>query len=230
MNPGKEICRELKELRKQIAEENGIHLEIEECKFKGKCDGTCPRCDAEVRYLEGALADRIRMGKVAVVAGLALGLSATATLSAESGAVAFSGIQPVVKELVLPTDSVRITGRVVDSLTGEGLYFVAVRVLDGNRLVVVTNTDEEGNFVLRRVPKGKYNIEFVYGYGVSIRAGKYVIYDFVCTEDHVLPTIKIKISEIESVIGDIKPKFSDSVTNEKKYTGKHGRKNSSRRK
>ena len=36
MNPGKEICRELKELRKQIAEENGILLEMEECKFKGK--------------------------------------------------------------------------------------------------------------------------------------------------------------------------------------------------
>ena len=130
MNPGKEICRELKELRKQIAEENGIPLEIEECKFKGKCDGTCPRCDAEVRYLESALADRIRMGKVAVVAGLALGLSATTALSAESGTVAFSGVQPVVKELVLPTDSVRITGRVVDSLTGKGIEFANIRIFN----------------------------------------------------------------------------------------------------
>ena len=156
MNPGKEICKELKELRKQIAEENGIPLEIEECKFKGKCDGTCPRCDAEVRYLECALADRIRMGKVAVVAGLALGLSATATLSAESGTVAFSGVQPVVKELVLPSDSVRVTGRVINAKTGEGMELVVVKVFDNNILVSGTTTDKEGNFVLQ-MSKGKYD-------------------------------------------------------------------------
>ena len=159
MNPGKEICRELKVLRKQIAEENGIPLEIEECKFKGKCDGTCPRCDAEVRYLEGALADRIRMGKVAVVAGLALGLSATTALSAESGAVAFSGVQPVVKELVLPTDSVRITGKVVDSKTGESVEFAYIRVFKEDVLVAYTYADSNGCFTVH-VPKGKYDIEF----------------------------------------------------------------------
>ena len=159
MNPGKEICRELKELRKQIAEENGIPLEMEECKFKGKCDGTCPRCDAEVRYLEGALADRIRIGKVAVVAGLALGLSATTALSAESGTVAFSGVQPVVKELVLPTDSVRITGRVVDSLTGKGIEFANIRIFNDGVLVAYTYADSNGCFTVH-VPKGKYDIEF----------------------------------------------------------------------
>ena len=168
MNPGKEICRELKELRKQIAEENGIHLEMEECKFKGKCDGTCPRCDAEVRYLEGALADRIRMGKVAVVAGLALGLSATTALSAESGTVAFSGVQPVVKELVLPTDSVRITGRVVDSLTGKGIEFAYIRIFNGKALVTGAVSDSNGNFAVQ-VPKGKYRIEIRYsGYDTHI--------------------------------------------------------------
>ena len=149
----------MKELRKQIAEENGIPLEIEECKFKGKCDGTCPRCDAEVRYLEGALADRIRMGKVAVVAGLALGLSATTALSAESGTVAFSGVQPVVKELVLPTDSVRITGRVVDSLTGKGIEFANIRIFNDGVLVAYTYADSNGCFMVH-VPKGKYDIEF----------------------------------------------------------------------
>ena len=159
MNPGKEICKELKELRKQIAEENGIPLEMEECKFKGKCDGTCPRCDAEVRYLEGALADRIRMGKVAVVAGLALGLSATTSLAAESGMVAFSGVQPVVKELVLPTDSVKITGRVVDSLTGKGIEFANIRIFNDGVLVAYTYADSNGCFTVH-VPKGKYDIEF----------------------------------------------------------------------
>ena len=77
MTHGKNICNQLKEVRKRIAEENDIPLEIEECTYKGECRGTCPRCEAEVRYLENALADRLRIGKVATVAGLALGLAAT---------------------------------------------------------------------------------------------------------------------------------------------------------
>ena len=75
MTHGKNICKQLKEVRKRIAEENEIPLEIEECTYKGECRGTCPRCEAEVRYLENALADRLRLGKVATVAGLALGLA-----------------------------------------------------------------------------------------------------------------------------------------------------------
>ena len=76
MNRGKNICKHLKEIRKRIAEENDIPLEIKECTYKGECRGTCPRCEAEVRYLENALANRIRLGKVATIAGLTLGLSA----------------------------------------------------------------------------------------------------------------------------------------------------------
>ena len=75
MTHGKNICNQLKEVRKRIAEENDIPLESE-------CSGTCPRCEAEVRYLENALADRLRLGKVATVAGLALGLAATAQAQA----------------------------------------------------------------------------------------------------------------------------------------------------
>ena len=73
---GKVLCEALKEVRRRIAEENGIPLEIEECTYKGECRGTCPRCEAEVRYLENTLAERIKLGKVATVAGLALGLAA----------------------------------------------------------------------------------------------------------------------------------------------------------
>ncbi len=82
MTRGKNICRQLKEVRKRIAEENGIPLKIEECTYKGECRGTCPRCEAEVRYLENALAERLRIGKVATVAGLALGLATAAQAQA----------------------------------------------------------------------------------------------------------------------------------------------------
>ncbi|MGN0219431.1 MAG: hypothetical protein ACI4AX_04000 [Muribaculaceae bacterium] len=73
MNHGKETCRILKELRHKIAEANDIALETSECRFKGDCTGTCPRCEAEVRYLERQLAARNRAGKAIRLAGIAAG-------------------------------------------------------------------------------------------------------------------------------------------------------------
>ena len=87
MTHGKNICKQLKEVRKRIAEENNIPLEIEECTYKGECRGTCPRCEAEVRYLENALADRQSLGKVVRVAGVALALMAGSTVSAQEDRV-----------------------------------------------------------------------------------------------------------------------------------------------
>ena len=74
MARGKQTCKILKEIRKQIAAENDIKLVIEECTYQGDCKGTCPKCEAEVRYLERELEKRQRMGKAAVVAGLSVGL------------------------------------------------------------------------------------------------------------------------------------------------------------
>ena len=66
MARGKKTCKILKEIRKQIAEENDISLITEECNYKGDCLGTCPKCEEEVRYLERELEKRQRLGKVAV--------------------------------------------------------------------------------------------------------------------------------------------------------------------
>ena len=79
MTRGKQTCKILKEIRRQIAAENDIDLVIEECTYKGDCKGTCPRCEAEVRYLERELEKRQRLGKAAVIAGMAVGTMLTAT-------------------------------------------------------------------------------------------------------------------------------------------------------
>ena len=76
---GKEICEQLKELRKQIASDNGIPLEEHECHYEGPCNGTCPRCDGELHYLEKEVHRRGKLGKVAIVAGMTLGLAASCT-------------------------------------------------------------------------------------------------------------------------------------------------------
>ena len=69
MARGKQTCKILKEIRKQIAEENDIELVVSECTYQGDCLGTCPKCEAEVRYLERELEKRQRLGKAAVFAG-----------------------------------------------------------------------------------------------------------------------------------------------------------------
>lgn len=77
---GKAKCKALKEIRKKIAEENDIEYIVSECTHQGDCKGTCPKCEAEVRYLERQLALRENLGKAAAVAGVAasvcLGLTA----------------------------------------------------------------------------------------------------------------------------------------------------------
>ena len=78
MAKGKQTCKILKEIRKQIAEENDIKLVIEECTYQGDCKGTCPKCEAEVRYLERELEKRQRLGKAAIFAGMTLGTAITA--------------------------------------------------------------------------------------------------------------------------------------------------------
>lgn len=72
---GKEKCRILKEIRQQIARENDIDLVIEECTHRGECRGTCPRCEAEVQYLERELEKRRRLQKRVSLAGVSAGVA-----------------------------------------------------------------------------------------------------------------------------------------------------------
>ena len=79
---GKDKCKYLREIRKRIATENDIKLVTEECTYKGECTGTCPRCEAEVRYLESELDKRQKMGKLVTLAGLSLAGIACSSLLA----------------------------------------------------------------------------------------------------------------------------------------------------
>ena len=77
MTRGRRTCKILKEIRKQIAEKNDIEYVTSECTFQGECEGTCPKCEAELRYLENELNKRRQLGKVVAVAGISLGLAST---------------------------------------------------------------------------------------------------------------------------------------------------------
>lgn len=71
MARGKDRCKVLSDIRKQIADANNIRYEVRECDHKGDCAGTCARCDAEVQFLEKELLRRQSLGKAVKIAGLA---------------------------------------------------------------------------------------------------------------------------------------------------------------
>lgn len=74
---GKDKCNILKQIRCKIARENGIPYHTEECKFKGECRGTCPKCEAELKYITTELEKIKKAGKQIAVAGIAAAVIAT---------------------------------------------------------------------------------------------------------------------------------------------------------
>lgn len=156
MNQGKHICNELKEIRRSIAQENGIALDIPECHYDGPCDGTCPRCEAELQHLEQELSIRAAMGKAAVVAGLALGLTAgTLTATAQETLPTRSDGNNGIE--LKQSDTCIFRGCVVEEKTGEPLISANVIIKNGRKVVGGARTDLDGNFTAR-VPKGKYDV------------------------------------------------------------------------
>ncbi len=108
---GKSKCKILKEIRRQIAAENDITFVTSECKHKGECLGTCPKCEAEVRYLEEQLRLRQKAGKAVAVAGIAAALMVTAT-----GCDLTDILHPVTGGAPLPPSST------VEELDGDVAY------------------------------------------------------------------------------------------------------------
>ena len=52
---GKDVCKKLRDYRKQLAAMNNIEFGSEECSHVGPCAGTCDKCDEESKYLREEL-------------------------------------------------------------------------------------------------------------------------------------------------------------------------------
>ena len=109
MTRGKETCKILKEIRQQIALENGIELVISECKHQGDCAGTCPKCEDEVRYLENQLLVRKNFGHQISIVGMAASITAAVVLSScerpLTGDMPLSGDVELQDSTTTPNDS-----------------------------------------------------------------------------------------------------------------------------
>ena len=130
---GKQKCRILKEIRQKIADENDIPFVTEECRHKGDCRGTCPRCESELRYLEKQLERRAALGKTVTLAalctGMALATSGCAPVSIISNIISpgndLSGAVPYNEPVDTPEPSIEVETGDIDwpgdeiELTGE---------------------------------------------------------------------------------------------------------------
>lgn len=61
------VCAYLKALRQHIADVNGIVYTPTVCTYEGECAGTCPVCDAELKMLTDALAEKKQKGESVTV-------------------------------------------------------------------------------------------------------------------------------------------------------------------
>ena len=151
MARGKHICRILKEIRRQIAEANGIEFATSECRYKGDCLGTCPKCEAEVRYLEQQLRIRSLAGKAVALAGIsAASLAMLFPISSEAQVPADIKILPTDSIAMTSVDSAKVKGiaryefeNKVDSIASEELIGATVLNLTNGK---GTTTDIDGKF------------------------------------------------------------------------------------
>ena len=151
MARGKQTCKILKEIRRQISEANGIEFATSECRYKGDCLGTCPKCEAEVRYLEQQLRARSFAGKAVALAGIsAASLAMLLPISTEAQAPANIKILPTDSIAMTSVDSVKVKGIVryefenkVDSIASEELIGATVLNLTNGK---GTTTDIDGKF------------------------------------------------------------------------------------
>lgn len=215
MNHGKDICRQLKQLRRDIADQNGIELEIPECTYEGDCSGTCPRCDYELRYLESELARRQRLGKAAIVAGTVLTMASFQTANAQEPILMG---RPAVIERDVEKNGV-LKGVVSDLKTGEPLISCNVVVKQNGEIIGGARTDFDGNYTIKGLAKGVYDVEFSYiGYkkvvlrNYNVRAEGFTICTMVLERD---PDAKISGTPVTTPtmgIIDIDKMPSDSAS------------------
>ena len=149
MARGKQTCKILKEIRRQIAEANGIEFAIPECRYKSDCLGTCPKCEAEVRYLEQQLRARSLAGKAIALAGIsAASLAMLMPMTSEAQTPTDIKTLPNDSIVITRVDSVKVKGMVkcttdVDSIVTEELIGATVVNLTNGK---GTATDIDGKF------------------------------------------------------------------------------------
>lgn len=160
MARGKQTCKILKEIRRQIAEANGIEFVTSEYRYKGDCLGTCPKCEAEVRYLEQQLRARSIAGKAVALVGIsAASIAMLMPISTE--AQAQQERQDFLKgSIPAMTDTITVRGIVLsgDTLPKEPLTGATI---SNRRTALGAISDLDGHFGLSACVGDTLEVEYV---------------------------------------------------------------------
>ena len=195
MARGKQTCKILKEIRRQIAEANGIEFATSECRYKGDCLGTCPKCEAEVRYLEQQLRARSLAGKAVALTGIsAASLVMLMPISAE--AQTQQERQTFMKGSILAmTDTITVKGIVLsgDTLPDGGISKEPLigATISNNRTALGAIADLEGHFGLPACVGDTLKVEYV-GYEPQT---------IVVTED--MRNVEITLAPSQALLGEM---------------------------
>lgn len=152
MARGKQTCKILKEIRRQIAEANDIEFITSECRYKGDCLGTCPKCEAEVRYLEQQLRARSLAGKAVALAGISTAALAILVPMAVEAHLHSETQTQLQENITVPQDTLLIKGRVLgidtmpDGSISKSPLIGALILNERTGTGVTTNLDGEFNF------------------------------------------------------------------------------------
>ncbi len=199
---GKVTCETLKEVRKQIADANGIPYEPAVCNHKGNCPGTCPACEAEVRYIERELAARKRKEEHLHIVGVAKDLlpsyESMAKHAAAVAIAAAASLSAMPTEVCAKNSSTATTEQVGKIVTVKGVVKDESGVLPGT-LVTVKGTDKE----VETDDNGDFEIEAPVG---SILVFEFLGYDPVevpVKKEKKNLKVKFKYSENVGIEGDI---------------------------
>ncbi|WP_273412982.1 carboxypeptidase-like regulatory domain-containing protein [Prevotella aurantiaca] len=171
MNKGKSTCKVLKAIRQKIADANGISYSPNECHYEGECKGTCPKCEAEVRYLEDELKRKGRNGFAIKVGGIAAGLCAMVIPaqveaqninkdSLKTSVPQVNALDSVaVKDLSDGAgDAIVVRGSVIFKEDKEPLIGASIIVLGTKKGLV---TDLDGNFAVKVPQDASLEISYI---------------------------------------------------------------------
>ncbi|WP_438638657.1 carboxypeptidase-like regulatory domain-containing protein [Muribaculum intestinale] len=195
MARGKQTCKILKEIRRQIAEANGIEFATSECRYKGDCLGTCPKCEAEVRYLEQQLRARSLAGKAVALAGIsAAALAMLMSISTE--AQTQQERQTFMKgSIPAMTDTITVKGIVLsgDTLPDGGISKEPLigATISNKRRALGAVTDLDGHFGLPACVGDTLKVEYV-GYEPQT---------IVVTED--MRDVEITLAPSQALLGEV---------------------------
>ena len=193
---------------------------MEECQYKGDCKGTCPKCEAEVRYLEGQLHKRQMLGKAVVVAGLSLGVipaMAQNTQVADSivaqSSMCLLDTNIVVESKIEPHGKYIIQGKIIDvnkdKIIGASIIYKKEKKKQGT----ISNID--GNFAL--------GIDFLPVKLIVSYLG-YLDFEFDGTEENYNKFFQITLADDNTTLDNIVAGYAPSVKKVSKKAKKKQRK------